>query len=226
MPRAAKRNPILSGNPRLAIEKVEAEAKAFHERDCTGHDWFHIDRVRNNALWIAEAEGGDKFVVEVAALLHDIGDPKLKSPDNYYDPDEIMHLADIDRYLRERIIRVIESVGYKGGNAPEPSTLEAQIVQDADRLDAIGAIGIARAFAYGGSKARPIWCPDDVVETSYATSADYYAARKSSITHFHEKLLRIKDMLHTNAARIAAEPRHEHMVKYVEQFMLEWNGEI
>ncbi|MFK9093373.1 HD domain-containing protein [Bacillus salipaludis] len=195
--------------------------------DATGHDWFHVDRVRNNALHICKKEmTGDPFIIEMAALLHDIPDEKLNESalagraklDSFF---QTITLPDKDR---TRITQIIESISYKGGRNRALETVEAKIVQDADRLDAIGAIGIARAFAYGGKKGQPIYDPSIHVREEM-TVEEYRNGKSSSIHHFYEKLLKLKDLLNTDTARKMAATRQQMMHVFLEQFYQEWDGQ-
>lgn len=195
----------------------------------SGHDWGHVARVWATARELAAAEAPvDLRVVELAALLHDVGDPKLHGGDTTVGPRKVG--AWLDRLglappTRAAITRILETMSFSksfdGGAVVK--TKELMIVQDADRLDALGAIGIARAFAYGGSKGRLIWDPDQPPR-SYASAREYHAAGGSTINHFHEKLLLLKDRMNTAAARRMAEARHAFMERFLEQFHAEWDG--
>ncbi|WP_160721211.1 HD domain-containing protein [Bacillus sp. USDA818B3_A] len=195
--------------------------------DTTGHDWYHVDRVRRNALYICKHEmTGDPFVIEMAALLHDIPDEKLNKTteqgkaklDSFFEKHA---MADHDK---DHIIQIIETISFKGGNKTELRTVEAKIVQDADRLDAIGAIGIARAFAYGGKKGQPIYDPAIQVREEMSLK-EYRTGKSTSIHHFYEKLLKLKDLLNTETARIMAEKRQQMMITFLDQFYQEWDGQ-
>lgn len=191
----------------------------------TGHDWFHVERVVNAALVIQQREGGNRYLVHMAALLHDLFDHK------FYEGDES---AALDEFLTERgelheniceLKKIIGGISFKGGKTLQKNlSLETQIVQDADRLDAIGAIGIARAFAYGGNKKRMIYHP----EIAPLLNQDYETYKKregTTLNHFYEKLLLLYDRLNTETAKKIALKRHEHLQKFVDQFHAEWNGE-
>ncbi|PWW30254.1 uncharacterized protein DFO73_103136 [Cytobacillus oceanisediminis] len=194
--------------------------------DSTGHDWYHIERVRKNALYIAEKEQrGDLFIIEMAALLHDIPDEKLNASKEAGDKklSDFLQVLEIQEADKTRINEIIYSVSFKGGKKTELLSPEAEIVQDADRLDAIGAVGIARAFAYGGKKGQAIYDPG--LETrNEMTEEEYRHGKSSSINHFYEKLLKIKERLNTDTAIKMAEERHQFMEKYLQQFYKEWNG--
>jgi uncharacterized protein len=210
----------------MVIKKTEDFVKQKMGADSTGHDWFHVDRVRKNALYIANMEGtGDLFIIEMSALLHDIPDEKLNNSAaegqrillDYIESIKIP--ADIAR----NIVEVINSISFRGGNFQTLPSIEAKIVQDADRLDAIGAIGIARAFAFGGKKGQPIFHPEIKIREKM-TIAEYRNGKSSSVHHFYEKLLLLKDRLNTNTAIRIAEERHQFMEAFLAQFNQEWNG--
>lgn len=195
--------------------------------DATGHDWYHVDRVRRNALHICKKEmTGDPFIIEIAALLHDIPDEKLNESvaagraklSSYF---QTIALPEKDR---NHITEIIESISYKGGRRTALLSVEAKIVQDADRLDAIGAIGIARAFAYGGKKGQPIYDPSIAVREEM-TVEEYRKGKSTSIHHFYEKLLKLKDLMNTNTAKKLAVSRQQMMAEFLEQFYQEWDGQ-
>lgn len=190
----------------------------------SGHDWFHIDRVRRLALRMGQMEGSDPFITEMAALLHDLDDWKIGGAGSPYPVKAQKWLS--DRNVREdiasRILKVIEEVSYKGAGTETPvGSVEAAVVQDADRLDAMGAIGIARTFAYGGNKNRLIYDPaiSPVIHTDFQ---DYQNSKAPTVNHFYEKLLLLKDRMNTGTARSMAEQRHRFMESYLEQFFNEW----
>ncbi|MDW7616733.1 HD domain-containing protein [Peribacillus simplex] len=192
--------------------------------DASGHDWFHIDRVRKLALHIAKEERkGNEFIIELAALLHDIPDDKLnrdadegsKKLDEWFDEIKL----EIDSV--NAIKQIINTISYSSGQLKLPS-IEAEIVQDADRLDAIGAIGIARTFAFGGKKGQPMFDPSLPMRENM-TKEEYRTGKSSSIHHFYEKLLRLQDMLNTCTAKRIASERHEYMVRFLEEFNKEWD---
>jgi uncharacterized protein len=214
-------------NTSLIIETTEEFVKKQMGEDSTGHDWFHVDRVRKNALLIAEREQqGNLFIIELAALLHDIPDEKLNSSVQEGQNKLINFIEGIplSTDLSLRIIEVINSISFRGGEKKPLSSVEAKIVQDADRLDALGAIGIARAFAFGGKKGQPIYHPDLTVREKM-TIEEYRHGKSSSIHHFYEKLLLIKDLLNTDTAKKMAEDRHHFMEEFLSQFYQEWNGQ-
>jgi uncharacterized protein len=196
--------------------------------DATGHDWFHVDRVRRTALHICKQEqAGDPFIIEMAALLHDIPDEKLNdsAEAGKNKLDSFLQTISLPVEVQNSIIQIIESISYKGGRKTELECIEAKIVQDADRLDALGAIGIARTFAYGGKKGQPIYNPTVKIRGEMSLE-EYRKGKSTSIHHFYEKLLKLKDLLNTAAARKMAESRHQLMVNFLEQFYREWDGQV
>jgi uncharacterized protein len=208
---------------------VEALVRTELKSESTGHDWWHIYRVWTLAKKIAAHEGGDLFIIELTALLHDIADWKFHNYDEAAGPTRAREIL-TGLQLNERIIlpvcSAISQISFKGALVKEPDqmSLEAKIVQDADRLDAIGAIGIARTFAYGGAKGRLLYDPE--MEPVMHTNAEEYARSQSpTINHFYEKLLLLKDRMNTPYARSLAENRHVHMQKFLNEFFQEWDGE-
>ncbi|MDQ6599380.1 HD domain-containing protein [Bacillus salipaludis] len=195
--------------------------------DATGHDWFHVDRVRRNALYINEQEkSGDPFIIEMAALLHDIPDEKLNETTETGEAklDEFLKTIELSKDEIQQIKKIIASISFKGGRKVKLDSIEAKIVQDADRLDAIGAIGIARVFAYGGKKGQQIYDPSYQIREEM-TIEEYRKGKSTSIHHFYEKLLKLKDLLNTETAKKMAEGRHQMMEIFLEQFYQEWNGQ-
>lgn len=208
------------------IQKTESFVRNLLGEDCTGHDWFHIERVRRNALYICEKENkGDSYIIELAALLHDVSDEKLNATKEAGEKklSDFLNSIELEQSTRDKVIDIINSVSFKGGRKIELKSIEAKIVQDADRLDAMGAIGIARTFAYGGNKGRPIYSPEIAVREEMSES-EYRKGKSPSINHFYEKLLKLKNLLNTDTARNMAEKRHQFMEKYLEEFFNEWNG--
>lgn len=208
------------------IKQTAAYVRNELGEDATGHDWYHVDRVRRAALHICNQEqAGDPFIIEMAALLHDIPDEKLNdsAEAGRNKLDLFFQSIELPEDVQNAIVQIIESISYKGGRKTELTSVEAKIVQDADRLDAIGAIGIARAFAYGGKKGQPIYDPTVNVREEMSLE-EYRKGKSTSIHHFYEKLLKLKDLLNTDTAKEMAEKRHQVMELFLEQFYLEWDG--
>ncbi|WP_066223207.1 HD domain-containing protein [Formosa haliotis] len=193
-----------------------------------GHDWFHIERVYKNAKLIAKTEPVDLFIVELGALLHDIADSKFHDGDETLGPkiaSAFLKDIDVDEDTINHVINIIKNISYKGGNFKATfSSPELQVVQDADRLDAIGAIGIARTFNYGGFKNRAIYNPD-IAPNLNMTKEEYKNSTAPTINHFYEKLLLLKDKMNTETGKKIAIQRHEFMTLFLDQFYAEWNGE-
>ena len=207
-----------------AIRLTENYVRNLFENDFSGHDWWHINRVRNLALKIAGKEGGDGFVIEMSALLHDVDDWKINNEENSSKALEWLKIIKIPDSVSKRILDVIGQVSFKGaGVKNEAVSIEAKIVQDADRLDAIGAIGIARTFAYGGNKQRPIYLPEIKPEL-HINFESYKKTTAPTINHFYEKLLLLKNRLNTNTAIEIAKNRHTFMETFLEQFFKEWES--
>ncbi|RDU36586.1 phosphohydrolase [Neobacillus piezotolerans] len=211
------------------LEKVIAEIERYVKQemgeDPTGHDWHHVDRVRKNALIIAAGEEiGDRNIIEMAALLHDIPDEKLNdsAEAGRNKLDGFLETLGLDQTTKQKINEIVYSISFKGGNGEELPSIEARIVQDADRLDAIGAIGIARAFAYGGKKGQQIFAPELGVRENM-TVEEYRNGKSSSINHFYEKLLKLKGLMNTETAIKMAEDRQLFMEAYLTQFSREWD---
>ena len=194
-----------------------------------GHDWFHIERVYNNARHIASLEKADPLVVALGALLHDIADSKFHNGDEEIGPrlaKEYLQQQQVDSEIIEQVVKIIENVSFKGGKVSRDfSSIELDIVQDADRLDALGAIGIARTFNYGGFKGRALYDPQ-IPPNLNMTKEEYKASTAPTINHFYEKLLLLKDRMNTRTGREMAEERHRFMEVFLDQFYLEWKGEV
>ena len=209
------------------IDKTAAHVQFLLSGEGSGHDWWHILRVRNNAKTIAASENADLFIVELAALLHDIGDHKFHNGDETVGPRmaaEWLRNLQVQDEVINHITSIINELSYKGaGTTSEMQTIEGRIVQDADRLDAIGAIGIARTFAYGGHKNREMYNPT-IPPEMHDTFEAYKNSTAPTINHFYEKLLLLKDRMHTQTAKQMAQQRHAYMEAYLEQFFAEWNG--
>ena len=193
-----------------------------------GHDWFHIERVWKNARLIAAKEQCDLEVVELAALLHDIADSKFHDGDEEIGPrkaKEYLESQNLDAEKIAHVIAIIENVSFKGGhNLRTHESIELDIVQDADRLDAIGAIGIARTFNYGGFKNRALFDPE-IEPNLKMTKEEYKKSSAPTINHFYEKLLLLKDLMNTKTGKSIALERHRYMEGFLNQFFAEWNGE-
>lgn len=209
------------------IKKTVYYVKNLHAADHGGHDWSHIERVFNLATTIAQAEGADIFVVQMAALLHDIEDPKLRRCPNQTYNKNINYLMTLG-ITADQIVAIsiaIDEVSFSKNKDKKPSSLESCVVQDADRLDAIGAIGIARCFAYGGSKGRAIYDSRDLVKVSTSENQSTHKP-ESSIYHFYEKLLLVRDHMNTRTGKDLAFGRHAFLEKFLDQFFQEWNGKL
>ncbi|WP_292890755.1 HD domain-containing protein [Nonlabens sp.] len=193
-----------------------------------GHDWFHIERVWKNAKLIAQDEKCDRGIVELGALLHDIADSKFHDGDETVGPrvaKEFLESLEVPKDVMEHVANIIKYISYKGGHQSKDfSSIELHIVQDADRLDAIGAIGIARTFNYGGFKNRAIYDPNIPADLDMS-SAQYKKSTAPTINHFYEKLLLLKDLMNTETGRKVAQQRHDYMQSFLDQFYAEWNGE-
>jgi len=193
----------------------------------SGHDWWHVYRVWKNAVHIAESEQADLFIVELAALLHDIADWKFNDGNDDIGPQmakEWLERLNVEETVVVHVCSIIHDISFKGaGVATNMKTIEGMIVQDADRLDAMGAIGISRAFAYGGSKGREMYNPELKPE-NHNSFEQYKNSKGSSINHFYEKLLLLKELMNTETARKIAEKRHVFMEEYLSEFFLEWEG--
>lgn len=211
---------------RRIIEKADEFVRGVLERDSSGHDWWHIHRVRETSLWLEKMEGpADRFVIELAALLHDIDDWKITGSDLLDGPQQArkwMVSSGLDVEHVEAICRIISEVSFQGAAVRTPvSSIEGKIVQDADRLDALGAIGIARAFAYGGSTGQPIHDPS-TEPVEHRSFSQYRQSRTTTVNHFHEKLFLLQDRFNTETARLIARQRTEYMKEFICRFHSEW----
>jgi uncharacterized protein len=192
-----------------------------------GHDWYHIERVWKTARYIREREGtGELLTIELAALLHDVSDAKFNGGDDEKGSrmaSNFLIKQGLEQEMVEHIEAIIKHVSYKGGFTQDQiNTIEFQIVQDADRLDAIGAIGIARAFNYGGFKNRPIHNPEMPLQ-EYKDSRTYHKSDAPTINHFYEKLLKLKDLMNTSTGKEMAAERHDYMLQFLDRFYREWD---
>jgi len=215
---------------REIIEQTVKHLQQEFANEGTGHDWYHIERVWKLSRKIAEKEGNnDLFIVEMGALLHDIADHKFHGGDDSIGPKvarEFLSQFTLKKQEIDQIAEIVKEISFKGAGVPTPmSSNEGKIVQDADRLDAIGAIGIARTFAYGGSKNRPIYDPNvkPICHTSFAA---YKTSTAPTINHFYEKLLTLRDKMNTTTAKIEAERRHAFMEDFLRNFYTDWEAQI
>lgn len=206
-----------------SILKTEEYVKQFLDGEASGHDWWHIHRVRQMALNLASEQSCNLFIIEMAALLHDLADDKITN-------DGISHVQNwlkqlqIDEADIDHIMEIITTMSFKGGQTKHVmKTIEGKIVQDADRLDAIGAIGIARTFAYAGNRHHPIYHPDLPIRDTM-TYDEYRNGESSAINHFYEKLLKLADQMNTKKAKKLAMERHAFLEQFLSQFFKEWNG--
>jgi uncharacterized protein len=211
----------------LILKKTEDYTKKALSNEGTGHDWWHIERVRNNARLINSTEKADGFVIELAVLLHDVGDRKVikQEEDDYSIAENFLKKQKVSAEVIEHVMFIIQNMSFSKSlnSKKENVSKEFYIVQDADRLDAIGAIGVARAFVYGGSKGRPMYDPTKKAQ-KINTTKSYRKLNSSTFHHFEEKLLLLKDLMNTKAAKKIADKRNSFMEKYLEQFLDEWNG--
>lgn len=211
------------------IEKTKEFVRNKLQGEGSGHDWWHIYRVFNIAVSIAKTEKQevDIFVVKLGALLHDIADWKFNNGDTDVGAKvsrDFLESLDVDKETISHVAEIVKNISFKGaGEKSCMKTLEGMIVQDGDRLDAIGAIGIARTFAYGGHDNREMYNPD-INPENHETFEQYQNSKGTTINHFYEKLLLLKDLMNTEAARKYAEKRHKFMEEYLDEFYAEWNG--
>ena len=216
-------------NKQQIILNTEAFVKATLKNAEGGHDWFHILRVYKNAKLISSQENVDEFIVELGALLHDIADSKFHNGDETIGPKEARKFLESQQVEESVIIHIeniITNISYKGGNFEQKFTSpELEVVQDADRLDAIGAVGIARCFNYGGFKNRSLYNPE-ISPKLNQTKDEYKNSNAPTINHFYEKLLLLKDKMNTVSGRKIAESRHQYMENFLQQFYNEWDGKL
>ena len=195
----------------------------------TGHDWFHIERVYKTAKTINAIEKGDELVVTLAALLHDIADSKFNNGDEEIGPQkagEFLKSINVADEISIHVQQIIKNMSFKASfEQINFSSKELNIVQDADRLDAIGAIGIARAFTYGGYKNRVLYDPE-IKPNLNMTKEEYKNTTAPTINHFYEKLLLLKDLMKTPSGKLMAQQRHDFMQEYLNQFYQEWEGKL
>jgi uncharacterized protein len=214
-------------NTNTLIDKTILFVKATLAQAEGGHDWFHIERVYKNALLIAESEKCDLNIVQLGALLHDIADSKFHNGDESIGPKTARAFLESEKVeppIIDHVIAIIENISFKGGKVERQfSSIELDIVQDADRLDAIGAIGIARTFNYGGFKNRALYNPE-IAPNLTMTKDEYKNNEAPTINHFYEKLLLLKDKMNTQTGKQIAQDRHRYMEDFLEQFYAEWEG--
>ena len=210
------------------IDITKAFVKAQLNNAEGGHDWFHIERVYNNAMLIAKGEECNLLVVQLGALLHDIADSKFHNGDETIGPSmawQFLSAQNVPEDIIIHVVNIIENISFKGGNHEMKfHSMELDIVQDADRLDALGAIGIARTFNYGGFKNRALYDPA-VAPNLTMSKEEYKATTAPTLNHFYEKLLLLKDRMNTATGKTIAEGRHQYMVDFLSQFYAEWDGE-
>ena len=212
----------------ILIDKTIAFVKEKLDNAEGGHDWFHIERVYKNSILIAQEEECDLLVVKLGALLHDIADSKFHDGDETIGPKTARTFLESENVFEETInhvINIIENISFKGGNFENKfSSKELEIVQDADRLDAIGAIGIARTFNYGGFKNRALYNPS-IAPNLNMSKEEYKNSNSPTLNHFYEKLLLLKDKMNTATGKKIALERHKYMENFLSQFYAEWQGE-
>ena len=209
----------------LMIEKTKDFVKEKLYGEGSGPDWFHIERVYNLSKFIAEKENADLFIVEMTSLLHDIDDWKFSNDTdtNTTTTENFLASISVPKNDINKIISIIKTMSFKGGVVDSTqNSIEGKVVQDSDRLDAIGAIGIARTFAYGGSKGRQIYDPS-INPIEFTSLEQVKNAGNHTVNHFYEKLLKLKDLMNTNTAKEIAEKRHKFMENFLEEFYSEWN---
>ncbi|MBN8190667.1 HD domain-containing protein [Bacillus sp. NTK074B] len=211
---------------RKELDHIIEYLKHEYLGEATGHDWYHLERVRKQALRIARGEQvSDTYIIELASLLHDVPDEKfIEEMEGKKKLDHLLSRLPLSESESSQLKSIIFSISYKGGHEAELTSIEAKIVRDADRLDALGAIGIARTFAYGGRKGRSIYNPDFEERTNMSID-EYRNGDSSSIHHFYEKLLKLKDLMCTETGRALAEERHDFLLRFLEQFNREWTGQ-
>lgn len=208
------------------IQLCEQLVKEIYRHFDASHDFQHIERVRKNAFDIAASEPtADLEIIELAVLLHDVSDPKYSITEDKRVEERIINLLNLSYEKGEQIKSLIKSISFNGGNETKANTIEAQIVRDADRLDAIGAVGIARAFAYGGAKGRKLYDPDEKPR-NVMTSEEYRSKETATVTHFHEKLLKLTEGMLTQKGKELAEERHTFMELFLQNLRKETGEQI
>lgn len=211
------------------VKKTAKYIKKTFTNTHSGHDWWHMWRVWQNAKHIGKTEKADMFVVEMGALLHDISDWKFNSKEDSEsaaNARQWLKQFNLDEQTIDHICDIVATVSFKGVDVtPEMKTLEGKIVRDADRLDAMGAIGVARAFAYGGAVNRLMYDPSETPHL-HKTQKEYMDNKSHTINHFYEKLLHLKDLMRTETGKRIAEKRHTYMEEFLKEFYAEWDGKI
>lgn len=211
------------------LELVKKYVKNACEKDCTGHDWYHIQRVHNNAILINDKENADEFIIEMIVFLHDLYDHKFYKGDTEKKIKELFDELKISKHMSQNDI---DNIAYSCANLGFASNItgkkklskEGMIAQDADRLDGMGAMGISRTFTYSGNKKTPVYIPDEIQEVD---PEEYKInGSKTAIGHFYDKLLKMKNMMNTETAKKIANHRHEFMENFLQEFLDEWNGRI
>lgn len=219
---------MMEASEQILIQKTIAFVKEELKNAEGGHDWFHIERVYKNALAISKYEPVDETVVALGALLHDIADSKFHNGDETVGPlkaQKFLRTQSVPEEIIENVVKIIENVSFGGGNRIQKfNSKELEVVQDADRLDTIGAIGIARTFNYGGFKNRKMYDPA-IKPKLHMTPEEYKNSDAPTVNHFYEKLLLLKDKMNTQTGKRMAQERHLFMEKFLRQFYAEWNGE-
>ncbi|MFU2182548.1 HD domain-containing protein [Streptococcus pluranimalium] len=213
-------------NQEQIITKAEKYVKQELGKDASGHDWWHSDRVRKLAVRIAKEEGADLFICELAALLHDVADAKLNLSEEVglQKVDDWLMKQEVLPDVQKQVMGIIKNISFKAGrNRNKVLTLEGKVVQDADRLDAIGAIGIARTMAYAGSRGHLIHVPGTSIRTEMSVE-EYRNHESTAVAHFYEKLLLLNDLMNTATGKRIAAQRHAYMKGFLEEFYKEWDG--
>ena len=207
------------------VQNATKFIKEIFQNDFSGHDFFHSMRVYRTAINIAEAEHADLEVVALAALLHDVDDRKLSpmTAEKKENAARFMRSQNVPESEIRQVCQIIDEVSFKGTDSVRPSTPEGKCVQDADRLDALGAIGIARTFAYGGNHNRAIYDPELPPRTAM-NQAQYYSSKSTSLNHFYEKLFLLEGMMNTETGKAIARKRTQYMQQFVDEFLNEWDG--
>jgi len=211
-------------NEQLILDKTKEFVENQLKKDASGHDFFHIERVVKLAKYIQKNEGGNLFLIELSALLHDIGDYKLNKGVDLQEKliTEFLESLQLDKANISEVLQIVTSISYSKSYENRELSLEAKILQDADRLDAIGALGIARTFAYGGSNGSIMYDPE-IKPKNITNTEEYKNAKSTTINHFYEKLLLLSAKMNTETAKILAKKRHQFMLDYLNEFYKEWN---